>query len=73
LNISVSTTSEVSGGISRLSLLDSSIQPLKNIDKTITREREGVTYSLAPDSPRYLMPFAQGILELNSNIVQNPR
>jgi len=46
---------------------------LGEFDKTITREREGVTYSLAPDSPRYLMPFAQGILELNSNIVQNPR
>lgn len=46
---------------------------LGEFDKTITRVRDGVTYSLAPDSPRYLMPFAQGILELNSNIVQNPR
>lgn len=46
---------------------------LGEYNKTITRVREGVTYTLAPDSPRYVLPFAQDLLELNPNIVQNPR
>jgi len=48
---------------------------LKNdplFQKTITRTFNGVTYTLAPDSKRYVLPIAQYLVKLNPEIIPNP-
>lgn len=46
---------------------------LGEYNETITRGYQGVTYTLEPNSPRYLLPFSPRIIMLNPNIEQNPR
>ncbi|BAV05388.1 SusD family protein [Filimonas lacunae] len=41
--------------------------------KTITRNFNGVTYTLAPGSNRYVFPIADYYFSFNTNLVQNPR
>jgi len=41
--------------------------------KTIVREWNGTTYTLEPNSNRYLFPIAEKISLINPNIVNNPR
>jgi hypothetical protein len=41
--------------------------------KTITRNLNGVTYTLAPGSNRYAFPIADYYFTFNPNLVQNPR
>ncbi|MFD2599243.1 RagB/SusD family nutrient uptake outer membrane protein [Sphingobacterium corticis] len=40
---------------------------------TQTRTYKGVTYTLEPNSPRYVMPIATKYIVLNPEIIQNPR
>lgn len=40
--------------------------------KTITRTFNGVTYTLAPDSKRYVLPIAQYLTKMNPELVSNP-
>lgn len=40
---------------------------------TVTRTFRGETYSLAPNSNRYLFPISSKLMSLNNNIVNNPR
>jgi starch-binding outer membrane protein, SusD/RagB family len=41
--------------------------------KTITRTYLGETYTLEPNSPKYVLPFATKYITLNPEIEQNPR
>lgn len=41
--------------------------------KAVTRVYKDVTYTLEPNSPRYIYPIEESILELNPEIGQNPR
>jgi len=40
--------------------------------KTITRTFNGVTYTLSPDSKRYVLPIAQYLTKMNPELVSNP-
>lgn len=41
--------------------------------RTLEREFEGTTYRLEPNSNRYVFPISRQVLNMNSNITQNPR
>lgn len=41
--------------------------------RTVTRTFKGETYSLAPNSNRYMFPISSKLMSLNNNIVNNPR
>ncbi|HBG41994.1 MAG TPA: RagB/SusD family nutrient uptake outer membrane protein [Porphyromonadaceae bacterium] len=41
--------------------------------KTVTRSYQEQTYTLEPNSPRYVYPIVETVLELNPEIGQNPR
>lgn len=48
---------------------------LKNdplFQKTITRTFNGTTYTLTPDSKRYVLPIAQYLIKLNPELLPNP-
>ena len=45
---------------------------LGEYNKTLTRTFEGITYTLEPNSPRYVLPISILLMELNPNIEPNP-